>query len=77
MIPEKIPVQGMIRLLAVYDGSNALLMRFEYADARMPDGNVIIVMSIFCSPANSVLIVALLPSSGYINQRVIENIPYP
>ncbi len=28
--------QGMTRLLEVYDGNNALLMRFEYADARMP-----------------------------------------
>ncbi len=26
----------MTRLLAVYDSSNNLLMRFEYADARMP-----------------------------------------
>ena len=26
----------MTRLLAVYDGNNALVMRFEYADARMP-----------------------------------------
>jgi YD repeat-containing protein len=28
--------QGMTRLLAVYSGSNALLLRFEYADDRMP-----------------------------------------
>ena len=28
--------QGLTRLLAVYDGSDNLLMRFEYADARMP-----------------------------------------
>jgi RHS repeat-associated protein len=27
---------GLTRLLAVYDGSNHLLMRFEYADERMP-----------------------------------------
>ena len=28
--------QGMTRLLAVHDGSDNLLMRFEYADGRMP-----------------------------------------
>jgi hypothetical protein len=33
---EKYLWQGLTRLLAVYDGSDSLLMRFEYADARMP-----------------------------------------
>ena len=33
---EKYLWQGLTRLLAVYDGSNSLLMRFEYADGRMP-----------------------------------------
>lgn len=28
--------QGLTRLLAVYDGSDNLLMRFDYADGRMP-----------------------------------------
>jgi RHS repeat-associated protein len=35
-ITEKYLWQGMTRLLAVYDGSNNLLMRFNYADDRMP-----------------------------------------
>ena len=35
-IVEKYLWQGLTRLLAVYDGTDALLMRFEYADARMP-----------------------------------------
>jgi RHS repeat-associated protein len=35
-ITEKYLWQGMTRLLAVYDGSSNLLMRFEYADERMP-----------------------------------------
>jgi hypothetical protein len=35
-IVEKYLWQGMTRLLAVYDGNNNLIMRFEYADARMP-----------------------------------------
>ncbi len=35
-VVEKYLWQGMTRLLAVYNGSNALLMRFEYADDRMP-----------------------------------------
>ena len=35
-ITEKYPWQGLTRLLAVYDGSDNLLMRFEYADGRMP-----------------------------------------
>jgi hypothetical protein len=35
-IVEKYLWQGLTRLLAVYDGSDSLLMRFEYADARMP-----------------------------------------
>jgi RHS repeat-associated protein len=36
VIVEKYLWQGMTRLLAVYNGSNSLLMRFQYADARMP-----------------------------------------
>ena len=35
-IKEKSLWQGMTRLLAVYDGSDNLVMRFQYADARMP-----------------------------------------
>lgn len=33
---EKYLWRGLTRLLAVYDGSDNLLMRFEYADGRMP-----------------------------------------
>jgi len=33
---EKYLWQGLTRLLAVYDGSDNLLMRLEYADGRMP-----------------------------------------
>jgi RHS repeat-associated protein len=36
VIVEKYLWQGLTQLLAVYDGSNNLLMRFEYADSRMP-----------------------------------------
>ena len=36
IIVEKYLWHGMTRLLAVYDGSDNLLMRFEYADDRMP-----------------------------------------
>jgi RHS repeat-associated protein len=35
-IVEKYLWQNMTRLLAVYDGANNLLMRFKYADDRMP-----------------------------------------
>jgi RHS repeat-associated protein len=35
-ITEKYLWQRLTRLLAVYDGSDNLLMRFEYADGRMP-----------------------------------------
>ena len=35
-ITEKYLWQGLTRLLAVYDGSDNLLMRFEYTDSRMP-----------------------------------------
>jgi RHS repeat-associated protein len=35
-VVEKYLWQGMIQLLAVYDGSNTLVSRFNYADARMP-----------------------------------------
>jgi RHS repeat-associated protein len=35
-IVEKYLWQGLTRLLAVYDGADNLLMRFEYADERMP-----------------------------------------
>jgi RHS repeat-associated protein len=36
VITEKYLWQGLTRLLAVYDGNDSLLMRFGYADARMP-----------------------------------------
>jgi RHS repeat-associated protein len=36
VIVEKYLWQGLTRLLAIYDGSDNLLQRFEYADARMP-----------------------------------------
>ncbi|WP_419657892.1 putative membrane protein with YD repeats [Desulfosarcina variabilis str. Montpellier] len=36
IIVEKYLWQGMTRLLAVYDGSDNLIQRFEYADARIP-----------------------------------------
>jgi RHS repeat-associated protein len=36
IIIEKYLWQGLARLLAVYDGSDNLLMRFEYAGGRMP-----------------------------------------
>ena len=35
-ITEKYLWQGLTRLLAVYDGGDNLIMRFEYADGRMP-----------------------------------------
>jgi RHS repeat-associated protein len=35
-VTEKYLWQGLTRLLAVYDGSDSLLMRFQYADGRMP-----------------------------------------
>jgi len=35
-VTEKYLWQGISRLLAVYDGSDNLLMRFQYADARVP-----------------------------------------
>jgi RHS repeat-associated protein len=35
-ITEKYFWQGLTQLLAMYDGSSNLLMRFEYADGRMP-----------------------------------------
>jgi RHS repeat-associated protein len=36
VVTEKYLWQGLTRLLAVYDGSDNLVMRFEYADGRMP-----------------------------------------
>jgi RHS repeat-associated protein len=36
VITEKYLWQGLTRLLTVYDGSDDLVTRFEYADARMP-----------------------------------------
>ena len=36
VITEKYLWQGLTRLLAVYDGSDNLVMRFQYADSRMP-----------------------------------------
>jgi RHS repeat-associated protein len=36
VVVEKYLWQGLTRLLAVYDGSDNLVMRFEYADSRIP-----------------------------------------
>jgi RHS repeat-associated protein len=36
VITEKYLWEGQTRLLAIYDGSGNLLMRFDYADGRMP-----------------------------------------
>ena len=36
VITEKYLWSGLTTLLAVYDGSNNLIMRFEYADSRLP-----------------------------------------
>jgi len=36
VVTEKYLWQGLTRLLAVYDGGDNLIMRFEYADGRMP-----------------------------------------
>lgn len=36
VVTEKYLWQNLTRLLAVYDGSDNLIMRFEYADGRMP-----------------------------------------
>ncbi|MCG6910469.1 MAG: hypothetical protein LJE94_10145, partial [Deltaproteobacteria bacterium] len=36
LVTEKYLWQGLTRLLAVYDGADNLLARFEYADGRMP-----------------------------------------
>jgi RHS repeat-associated protein len=35
-VTEKYLWQGLTRLLAVYDGNDNIMMRFEYADGRMP-----------------------------------------
>jgi len=35
-VVEKYLWQGLTKLIAVYDSSDSLLMRFEYADGRMP-----------------------------------------
>jgi uncharacterized protein RhaS with RHS repeats len=35
-VTEKYLWSGLTTLLAVYDGADTLLMRFEYADGRMP-----------------------------------------
>ena len=36
VVVEKYLFQGLTRLMAIYDGAGNLLMRFQYADARMP-----------------------------------------
>ena len=67
---EKYLWQGLTRLLAVYDGSNNLLMRFEYADGRMP-----VAMSmggatyyLTCDQVGSLRVIA--DSSGNVVKRI-------
>jgi RHS repeat-associated protein len=62
--------QGLSRLLAVYDDSNTLLMRFEYADARMPvamtrDGATYYLM---CDQVGSLRLVA--DASGNVLKKI-------
>ena len=69
-ITEKYLWQGMTRLLAVYDGSGNLKMRFEYADSRMPyamtkDGNI---HYLTCDQVGSLRIVA--DSSGNVVKQI-------
>ena len=58
---EKYLWQGLTRLLAVYDGSDNLMMRFEYADGRMPA-----VMTKFRAPDISLKYFSQKPGSSRI-----------
>jgi RHS repeat-associated protein len=69
-ITEKYLWQGLTRLLAVYDGSGNLKMRFEYADSRMPyamtkNGNIYYLT---CDQVGSLRIVA--DSSGNVVKQI-------
>jgi len=69
-VTEKYLWQGLTRLLAVFDGSDNLIMRFEYADARMP---VAMTMNgstyyLTCDQAGSLKIVA--DTAGNVLKRI-------
>jgi RHS repeat-associated protein len=69
-VVEKYLWQGLTRLLAVYDGTDNLLMRFEYADGRMPvvmtkDG---VTYYLTCDQVGSLRIVA--DTAGNVLKRI-------
>ncbi len=70
-VVEKYLWQDRTRLLAVYDGNNALVMRFEYADGRMPAAMTTNDSSVYyltCDQAGSLRIVTDI--SGTVVRRL-------
>jgi RHS repeat-associated protein len=70
VIVEKYLWQGMTRLLAVYDGADNLLMRFEYADDRMPIAVATegVIYYLGYDPVGSLRVVA--DSAGNVVKRI-------
>jgi RHS repeat-associated protein/uncharacterized repeat protein (TIGR01451 family) len=69
-VTEKYLWAGMARLLAVYDGSDNLVMRFEYADDRMPVAAVIGGSRYFLAYDQVGSLRVVSDSSGYVVKQV-------
>jgi RHS repeat-associated protein len=68
---EKYLWQGLTRLLAVYNGSNALLMRFEYADERTPVAMTSGGLRYYLGYDQVGSLIAVADGSGSVVKRII------
>ena len=67
---EKYLWQGLTRLLAVYDGTDNLIMRFEYADSRMPVSMTKDGSSYYLSYAQVGSLKVVADASGNVVKRI-------
>ncbi|MDP3261205.1 MAG: RHS repeat-associated core domain-containing protein [Thermodesulfovibrionales bacterium] len=70
IVVEKYLWQGMTRLLAMYDGNNNLIMRFNYADGRMPVSMTYGGMTYYLAYDQVGSLRAVTDSSGNIVKRI-------
>jgi RHS repeat-associated protein len=70
-VVEKYLWQGLTRLLAVYNGSNSLLMRFEYADERMPVAMTSGGIRYYLAYDQVGSLIAVADGSGSVVKRII------
>jgi RHS repeat-associated protein len=69
-VVEKYLLQGMTRLLAIYDGSDNLVARFQYADGRMPVAMTVAGNTYYLTYDQVGSLRAVFDSSGIMVKRI-------